>query len=62
MNDKNDYQPDADFVSKTMKQVYAYEASKRSLPARGEMYNMLQRYVLAFGGALFGILHATRVF
>lgn len=62
MNDNNDYRPDADFVSKTMKQVYAYEASKRSVPTRVVIYNSLQRYVLAFGGALFGILNATRVF
>ncbi len=62
MIDNNDYQPDADFVLKTMKRVYAYEASKKSFPAKVEIYNVLQRYVLAFGGALFGILHATRVF
>lgn len=62
MNDKNEYQPDPKFVSKTMRRVYAYEASRKTLPARVWVYNMLQRNVLALGGALFGILSATRVF
>ena len=62
MNDSNNYQPNPDFVSKTMKRVYAYEASKKSLLTKVEIYNVLQRYVLALGGALFGILNATRVF
>lgn len=62
MNNNNEYQPSPNFVSKTMRRVYAYESSRKSLLARFGMYNLLQRYVLAFGGALFGILHATRVF
>lgn len=60
--DNNEYQPSPNFVSKTMRRIYAYESSRKSLLARVGMYNLLQRYVLAFGGALFGILHATRVF
>jgi hypothetical protein len=62
MNDHNDYQPDPDFVTKTMERIYAYEASKKKFSARVGIYIWLQRYILAFGGALFGILHATRVF
>lgn len=58
----NEYQPSPDFVSKTMRRIYASESSRKSLLARVGIYNLLQRYVLAFGGALFGILHATRVF
>jgi hypothetical protein len=62
MNNKNEYQPNPDFVPKTMRRVYAYEASRKTFPIRAWMYNVLQRYFLAFGGALFGILNATRVF
>lgn len=62
MNDNQKYQPNLDFVSKTMKRIYSYEASKTSLLERIEMYRLLQRYVLTLGGTLFGILNATRVF
>lgn len=62
MNNNKEYQPSPDFVSKTMRRVYAYESSRKALLARVGMYNLLQRYVLALGGALFGILNATRVF
>jgi len=62
MSDDEQYRPESDFVSKTMKRVYAYESSRKSLATARQMYNLLQRYLLAFGGALFGILNATRVF
>lgn len=62
MSDNNEYQPNPEFVSKTMDRIYAYEASRKTFPVRIIFYNLLQRYLLAFGGALFGILNATRVF
>ena len=62
MHNNNEYQPSPDFVSKTMRRIYAYESTRKSLLARVGIYNLLQRYALALGGALFGILNATRVF
>ena len=62
MNDNNEYQADPEFVSKTMGRIYAYEASRKAFSVRIVFYNLLQRYILAFGGALFGIFNATRVF
>ncbi len=62
MNEEKQYQPAPDFVSKTMRRVYAYESSRKWFQAWSKVYVQLQRYLLALGGALFGILHATRVF
>jgi hypothetical protein len=56
------YEPSPDFVSKTMKRIYTYETSKHSFFKRGGIHELLQRFILASGGALFGILHATHVF
>jgi hypothetical protein len=54
------YEPSPDFVSKTMRRIYDYEASKSSFLQRIGIHH-LHRYALALGGALFGILTATRV-
>ena len=62
MKGNHEYKPASDFVSKAMKRIYSYEASRRSLLERIGMHGVLQRYVLALGGTLFGILNATRVF
>jgi len=62
MNEDKQYQPAADFVSKTMRRVYAYESSKKWFAEGGGLYVQLQRCLMALGGALFGILNATRVF
>jgi|GEM_PF-818056 len=62
MKDNEEYQPAPDFVKKTMRRIYDYEAARKTFLARDKIYTLLQRYVLALGGALFGILNATRVF
>ena len=61
MNTNIEYQPSPDFVLKTMRRIYAFEASRNYFLKKIGEFN-LQRYVLALGGAVFGILHATRVF
>ena len=61
MNTNIEYEPSPDFVSKTMRRIYAFEASRNIFLKRIVTYT-IQRYVLALGGAVFGILHATRVF
>ena len=58
----NNYEPSPDFVSKTMKRVYKYEASKSFVLKKAQIYDLLQRNALALCGALFGVLTATHVF
>ncbi len=62
MNMNNNYEPSPDFVSKTMRRVYEYEASKSSFLKKIKIYDLLQRNALALCGALFGVLTATHVF
>ncbi|MCX5870331.1 MAG: hypothetical protein NTY00_06800 [Deltaproteobacteria bacterium] len=62
MNMNNKYEPSQNFVSKTMKRVCAYETSKKTFLKKAETYDLLQRYALAVGGALFGVFNATIVF
>lgn len=62
MNTTGKYEPSPDFVSKTMKRVYAYETSKNPFLKKFGIHDWLQRSALAVGGALFGVLNATIVF
>lgn len=62
METNQEYEPKSDFVSKAMKRIYSYEATRMTLFERIGVYRVLQRYVLTLGGTLFGILNATRVF
>lgn len=62
MYDSQKYRPSPGFVTKTMRRIYAYESARKTFLAKNGIYALLQRYVLALGGALFGILNATRVF
>jgi hypothetical protein len=55
------YKPSSDFVSRVMKQVYAYEASKVLFIGWFTCHPYL-RYVLVGGGALFGIFKAVPAF
>ncbi len=62
MQTNNTYEPSPDFVSKTMRRIYTYEASKTSLSKKPAICRFLQRNALALCGALFGVLTATHVF
>ena len=62
MSMNTEYEPSPNFVSKTMRRIYSYEASKKLFFKRAGIYDVLQRYAIALGGALFGVLNATRVF
>ena len=55
------YEPSPDFVSRTMKKIHLYEVSKKSWLKPFNWYD-LQRYMLALGWAVFGVLTATRAF
>lgn len=61
MSKNGKYEPSPDFVSKTMKRVFAYETSKKPFFIKVGVHDWLQRSVLAVGGALFGVLNATTV-
>lgn len=56
-----EYKPSQDFVSKVMKQVYAYEESRTSFVEWCFNHPFI-RYTLAGGGTLFGIFKAVPVF
>jgi hypothetical protein len=56
-----EYKPSFDFVSKVMKQVYEYEASKYSF-TEWLIRNPFIRYVLAGSGALLGIFKTVSAF
>ena len=62
MDMNKNYEPSPDFVSKTMRRVYDFEASKSSFFKNIKIYGLLQRNALALCGALFGVLTATHVF
>ncbi len=55
------YKPSLDFVSKVMKQVHAYEASRTSF-VEWLISHPFIRYALAGGGALLGIFKTAPVF
>lgn len=56
------YSPSQDFVAKTMQRIQAYEESRTFFLRRPGFYEALQRYIVAFGGALLGVLQATHAF
>jgi hypothetical protein len=58
---KEEYKPSMDFVSKVMKQVYAYEMSKTSF-VEWIISHPLIRYALAGSGALLGIFKTVSAF
>jgi len=56
-----EYKPSQDFVSKVMRQVYAYEESRTSFMEWCLNHHFI-RYAVAGGGTLFGIFKAVPVF
>lgn len=56
-----EYKPSADFVSKVMEQVHAYEATRTPF-VEWFVNHPFIRYALAGGGTLFGIFKAVPVF
>ena len=56
-----EYKPSPDFVSKVMKQVHVYEASRTCFVEWFSSHPFM-RYALAGGGTLFGVFKAVPVF